>query len=94
MFIESDIWIVRKFTDTHQCVVDIVKNEHMQATSIVSECTKSFFKMNDKAPCCPFDVINYMKINHGVNVSYDKAWRGREIALSSIRGTLEDSYAM
>ena len=50
--------------------------------------------MNDKAPCHPSDVINYMKINHGVNVSYDKAWRGREIALSSIRGTLEDSYAM
>ena len=50
--------------------------------------------MNDKAPCCPFDVINYMKINHVVNVSYDKAWRGCEIALNSIRGTPEDSYAM
>ncbi|KAA0037178.1 uncharacterized protein E5676_scaffold832G00840 [Cucumis melo var. makuwa] len=35
-----------------------------------------------------------MKIHHRVNVSYDKAWRGREIALNSIRGTLEDSYAM
>ena len=32
-----------------------------------------FFKMNDKAPCRPSDVINYMKINHGVNLSYDKA---------------------
>ena len=50
--------------------------------------------MNDKAPCRPSDVINYMKIHHGVNVSYDKAWRGREIALNSIKGTLEDSYAM
>ncbi|KAA0044975.1 uncharacterized protein E6C27_scaffold74G002830 [Cucumis melo var. makuwa] len=39
------------------------------------------------APCCPSDVINYMKIHHGVNVSYDKAWRGREIALNFIRGT-------
>ncbi|KAA0037431.1 uncharacterized protein E5676_scaffold1582G00160 [Cucumis melo var. makuwa] len=66
-----------------------------QATSwIVSECTKSFFKMNDNAPCRPSEVINYMKINHGVNVSYDKAWRGREIALNFIRRTLEDSYVM
>ncbi|KAA0054157.1 protein FAR1-RELATED SEQUENCE 4-like [Cucumis melo var. makuwa] len=40
------------------------------------------------------NVINYMKIHHEVNVSYDKAWRGREIALNSIRGTPEDSYAM
>ncbi|KAA0035755.1 uncharacterized protein E6C27_scaffold403G00270 [Cucumis melo var. makuwa] len=35
-----------------------------------------------------------MKIHHGVYISYDKAWRGREIALNSIRGTPEDSYAM
>ncbi|TYK10904.1 uncharacterized protein E5676_scaffold231G00820 [Cucumis melo var. makuwa] len=46
------------------------------------------------APCSPSNVINYMKIHHEVNVSYDKAWRGREIALNSIRGILEDSYAM
>ena len=49
VFKKSDIGIVHKFTDTHQCVVDIVKNDHRQATFlIVSECTKSFFKMNDK----------------------------------------------
>uniref|UniRef100_A0A9I9EDL3 Transposase MuDR plant domain-containing protein n=1 Tax=Cucumis melo TaxID=3656 RepID=A0A9I9EDL3_CUCME len=29
------------------------------------------------APCRPSDVINYMKIHHGVNISYDKALRGR-----------------
>ena len=50
--------------------------------------------MNNKAPCHPFDVINYIKIHHRVNVSYDKAWRGREIALNSIRGTLKVSYVM
>ena len=60
--------------DTYQCVVDIMKNDHRQATSlIVSECMKSLFKMNDKAPCRPSDVINYMKIHDGVNASYDKA---------------------
>ena len=38
---KSDIWIVSKFTDTHQCSVDIVKNDYKQATSwIVSKCTK------------------------------------------------------
>ncbi|KAA0067552.1 protein FAR1-RELATED SEQUENCE 2-like [Cucumis melo var. makuwa] len=95
VFKKSDIWIIRKFTDTHLCSVDVVKNDHKQATSwIVSECTKLIFKTNDKAPCRPSDVINYMKIHHGVNISYDKAWRGREIALNSIKGTPEDSYAM
>ncbi|KAA0035220.1 protein FAR1-RELATED SEQUENCE 2-like [Cucumis melo var. makuwa] len=28
-----------------------------------------------------------MKIHHGINVSFDKAWRGCEIVLNSIRGT-------
>ncbi|KAA0036746.1 uncharacterized protein E5676_scaffold110G00980 [Cucumis melo var. makuwa] len=66
-----------------------------QATSwIVSECTKSFFKMFDKAPCRPSDIINYMNIHPRVNISYNKAWRGRKIALNSIRGASEDSYVM
>ena len=30
---KSDIWIICKFMDTHQCAVDIVKNDHRQATS-------------------------------------------------------------
>ncbi|KAA0060343.1 MuDRA-like transposase [Cucumis melo var. makuwa] len=33
-------------------------------------------------------------IHHGVNVSYAKAWRGREVALNFIRGTPKASYAM
>ena len=50
--------------DTHQCAVDIVKNDHRQATSwIVYECTKSFFKMNGKAPCRPFENIMKFKEN-------------------------------
>lgn len=71
---KSGMWVVRKFTSTHQCVIDIVKDDHKQATSwMVGECTKFFFKLNDKAPSCPCDVISYMKRHHGVNVSYVKA---------------------
>ncbi|TYK04833.1 protein YLS9-like isoform X1 [Cucumis melo var. makuwa] len=50
--------------------------------------------MNDKAPYRPSDVNNYMKIHHGVNVSYDKAWRECVIALNSIRSNSNASYAM
>lgn len=34
-----------------------------------------------------------MKVQHEVNVSYDKAWKGHVIALNSTRGTSEASYA-
>ena len=69
-----------------------MKDDHKQATSIiVYGYMKSFFKMNDKATCRPSNVINYIKIHHDVNVSYDKAWKGYKVALNSIRGTPEAS---
>ena len=29
---EGDIWIVRKFTDMHQCAIDIAKNDHRKTS--------------------------------------------------------------
>ena len=61
---------------------------------MVVECTKSFFKLNDNVSFRSHNVISYMKRHHDVNVSYDKAWRGRGIALNYIRDTLEPSHAL
>ena len=82
---KSGVWVDHKFIDNHHCVVDTVKDDHMQATSwMAAECTKSFFKLKDKVHFRPHDVISYMKRHHGVNVSYNKTWRSREITLNSI----------
>ncbi|KAA0037393.1 uncharacterized protein E5676_scaffold85G00290 [Cucumis melo var. makuwa] len=73
-------------------------NNSFELVTVTSNRTS--FNIRCKDSSCPWlhvvlrDVINYMKIHHRLNVSYDKAWRGREIALNSIRGTLENSYAM
>ena len=41
---KSGIWVVRKFTNTHQCVVDIVKDDHRQKTSwMIAKCSKNPF---------------------------------------------------
>ncbi|KAA0042312.1 protein FAR-RED ELONGATED HYPOCOTYL 3-like [Cucumis melo var. makuwa] len=76
-------------------VVDTAPATDIENTPYLSsELPRTEDSRSENAPCHPSDVINYMKIHHGVNVSYDKAWRGREFALNSIRVTLEDSYAM
>ena len=61
---------------------------------MVAKYKKSFFKLNDNVPFRPCDVISHMKRHHSVNVNYDKAWRGRGIALNFIRSSLESSYAL
>ena len=48
---------------------------------------KVIFKDECKIACRSLNVINYMKTQHGVNISYDKVWRGCELALNSIWNT-------
>ncbi|KAL6327865.1 hypothetical protein AAG906_026544 [Vitis piasezkii] len=40
----------------------------------------------------PKDIVADIRKQYGVQISYDKAWRARELALGSIRGSPEESY--
>ena len=42
----------------------------------------------------PKDIIGDIRNKYGVQISYDKAWRAREFALNSIRGSPEESYGV
>ena len=41
----------------------------------------------------PKDIIQNIRKQYGVEMYYEKACRAREIALGSIRGSLEESYS-
>uniref|UniRef100_A0A9I9ELC6 Transposase MuDR plant domain-containing protein n=1 Tax=Cucumis melo TaxID=3656 RepID=A0A9I9ELC6_CUCME len=58
---------------------------------VIDRSNRTSFDIRCKDSSCPWYLC--ASIHHGVNVSYDKAWRGHEIALNSIRGTPEDSYS-
>ncbi|KAA0047595.1 uncharacterized protein E6C27_scaffold115G00630 [Cucumis melo var. makuwa] len=81
--------VLSKLTDNDLLiVVDTAPATDIGNTSYMSsKVPRTEDSRTENAPCRPSDVIYYMKIHHGVNISYDKAWRGREIALNSIRGT-------
>ena len=42
----------------------------------------------------PKDIVHYVRVEHNLNISYQKVWRAREVALDEIRGSPEDSYKM
>lgn len=44
------------------------------------------------SPCKPKDIMSYMQQDFGVDMSYKKAWRSRQAALSSLFGTDDASY--
>ena len=93
---KSNFWKITSYVNIHTCVKDIMTNNHKQATcSIVADCIKSWHV--DEATIeklCPNDIISRMRNHHGVDISYFKAWKGRDLALDSIRGSAEDSYAL
>ena len=41
---------------------------------------------------CPKDIIDDIQSKYNKRISYDKAWRGREIALSSLQSASDESY--
>ncbi|KAA0064046.1 MuDRA-like transposase [Cucumis melo var. makuwa] len=58
---------------------------------VVGELIKSKFK---GAGCIykPRDIIEDMRQDYGINMSYEKAWRARENAYERVRGSPEESY--
>ncbi|XP_038682385.1 uncharacterized protein LOC119982870 isoform X2 [Tripterygium wilfordii] len=70
-----------------------VNRSHMQASGkVIGECIKSKYNGGGRI-YRPKDKIQDVRQEFGVNISYDKAWRAREAALKSVRGTPEDSFS-
>ncbi|CAL2238283.1 unnamed protein product [Prunus armeniaca] len=57
----------------------------------VHECDLRFFK-DSQTIYTPSDIMRYVKHNFGFAIHYSKAWKARELALLSIRGSAEEAY--
>ena len=90
----KNIWKIAHYVNKHSCLLDISHNNHRQAScSFVSACLKKIFVDESVAEkFTPKDIILLMRKDHGVDISYYKAWKGRELALNAMRGNAEDSY--
>src|ERR1051325_9811735 len=88
----SNIMKISKYVDLHSCSLDMLNNDHRQAKSwVVGELIKSKYQQVGRQ-YKPRDIIEDMRLEYGINMSYEKAWRAREFAYTRVRGSPEESY--
>ncbi|XP_070052660.1 uncharacterized protein [Nicotiana tomentosiformis] len=89
---KSQMFKVREFNDKHTCPLKDKKYEQRQATSrLTGGMIRSKFT-NHKRKYTPKDIINDVKSDFGIDVSYMLAWRAREKIVNFLRGEPADSY--
>ncbi|XP_034212988.1 uncharacterized protein LOC117625556 [Prunus dulcis] len=88
---EYNFMIVR-CTTVHECDLRFVSDKHRQATAaLVATSLKR--KLKDcRTIYTPSDIMRDVKHNFGCTIHYSKAWKARELALLSIRGSAEEAY--
>ena len=82
---DSDCFLIRKFHNVHTCSTEKFHRNHHQASSwVVGQLIKSKFE-EGASDYRPNDIIKDVEKQLGVTISYDKAWRAREIALRCLK---------
>ncbi|XP_024027683.1 uncharacterized protein LOC21396860 [Morus notabilis] len=90
---ETDMFQVTKYNETHTCSLDLLQCDHRQASSqIISEHIKKKYEESGRTVYAPNNIIEDLKNEFGIDVSYEKAWRARKIALEKIGGDVDKSY--
>ncbi|KAL4025826.1 hypothetical protein IC575_014232 [Cucumis melo] len=89
---DSNIFKIKKYVKVHSCSLEFLNRDHRQAKSwVVGELIKSKFKGPGRI-YKPRDIIEDMRQDYDINMSYEKAWRARENAYERVQGSPEESY--
>ncbi|KAL4023297.1 hypothetical protein IC575_017049 [Cucumis melo] len=89
---DSNIFKTKKYVKVHSRSLEFLNRDHKQAKSwVVGELIKSKFKGADHLYKSR-DIIEDMRQDYGINMSYEKAWCARENAYQRVRGSSEESY--
>ncbi|XP_009775828.2 uncharacterized protein [Nicotiana sylvestris] len=89
---KSQLFKVREFNDKHTCPLkDKVYEQHQASSSLIGGMIRPKLT-NHKRKYTPKDIIDDVKTNLGVDVSYMLAWRAKEKAMNFLRVEPADSY--
>uniref|UniRef100_A0A9I9EKN5 Protein FAR-RED ELONGATED HYPOCOTYL 3-like n=1 Tax=Cucumis melo TaxID=3656 RepID=A0A9I9EKN5_CUCME len=92
---DRSLWVFTRFDSEHTCSVDVPLTDHRQVTfTVIKDLIKNKISLAGFELLTPKDIVHFIRVKHGLSISYQKAWRAREPALDDIRGSLEDSYKM
>lgn len=88
----TELYEVRKVDLHHSCSVDGRAGYQSQAThAVIGGMMKSKFAGRGGGPK-PTEIMQAMRGEHDVPISYGKAWRSREVALDYAKGSAGASY--
>ncbi|XP_020415464.1 uncharacterized protein LOC109947988 [Prunus persica] len=88
---EYSFMIVR-CTTVHEYDLRFVSDKHRQAAvALVATSLKRKLK-DSRTIYTPSDIMRDVKHSFGCTIHYSKAWKARELALLSIRGSAEEAY--
>ena len=80
-------WVVSKYRNVHTCAIDL-RNREMRGAAT---CSTIAYMVKDQI-LDPTSIKLMLERVFGIQVTYWKAWKAREIAKTMIRGQPEESY--
>ncbi|RVW32621.1 hypothetical protein CK203_076519 [Vitis vinifera] len=88
----SNMFQIMKFYSTHTCRLDMMSRDNRHASSwLIGESIRETYQ-GIGCEFRPKDIVADIRKQYGIQISYDKVWRAKELALGSIRGSPEESY--
>jgi hypothetical protein len=90
----SNFFVIRQYNGIHTCSLMNRSINHRQASSRVIGARMKGHFIDCKQPPNPKVLMGFMSQELQVQVSYWKAWKGRQFAQNLIRGTPQHSFAM
>ncbi|XP_062102913.1 uncharacterized protein LOC133813897 [Humulus lupulus] len=91
---DSHFFVIRQYYSLHSCSLMNRNANHRQASSrVIGSRVQGHFK-NSKDPLNPRSLAGFMREEMKVQVSYWKAWKGKQWAQNLIRGTAKENFAL
>lgn len=81
---------IRTLHGEHTC--EGVRNSHHQQATVGWVARSVEARVRDNPQYKPKEILQDIKEQHGVAVSYMQAWRGKERSMAAVHGTFEDGY--
>ena len=92
---DRTLWVLTRFDSEHTCSVDVSLTDHRQTIfTVIKDLIKNRITLAGSKLSTLKNIVHYIRAEHGLSISYHKAWHVRKAALDEIRGSPEDSYKM
>ncbi|XP_024178103.2 uncharacterized protein LOC112184036 [Rosa chinensis] len=89
----NNFFYIRQLNNVHTCSGVLRQQKHkLLSSTIVKTLINDEFRGNPSLKA--HDIMDRLKNNYGLDITYRVAWKGKEKAMKELHGSDEDSYSM